>query len=176
MSQDRPSFDPASITRPDPILKSYYLVASILTGPLFPFVLIPLWFKFITLRYKFDAEGISMAWGILVRREPVLTYRRIQDIHVTRNIIQRWMGLATVAVQTASGDAHAEMAIEGILQADELRDFLYSRMRGAKGLDAAHGSSAGAPAEDLSPDEEVLSLLREIRDALKPRDAAGGAR
>ena len=176
---DQP-FNPAHITRPAPVLKSYYLLTSLFAGPFFFLPLIPLWFKFITLKYRFDDEGISMAWGVVFRREIVLTYRRIQDIHVTRNIIQRWMGLATVAIQTASGDATAEMSIEGILQADELRDFLYTRMRGAKGIDghqASHDSTSaeGQPQTDHAPADEVLAILRDIRDSLKsqPRPPGG---
>jgi hypothetical protein len=61
-----------------------------------------------------------------------LTFRRLQDIHLTHNLLQRWMGLATISLQTASGNAGAEMAIEGVLQAEALRDFLYARMRGAR--------------------------------------------
>lgn len=164
---DKP-FDPTPITRPAPVLMSYYILASLLTGPFFLLPLIPLWFKFKTLRYRFDHEGISMSWGVIFRRETVLTYRRIQDIHVTRNIVQRWMGLASVAIQTASGDATAEMSIEGILEADELRDFLYNRMRGAKGLDTAPTSLAPASADGQPAADEVLTLLRDIRDSLKP--------
>ncbi len=172
---DQP-FNPAHITRPAPVLKSYYLITSLFAGPLFFIPLIPLWFKFITLKYRFDDEGISMSWGVIFRREIVLTYRRIQDIHVTRNIIQRWMGLATVAIQTASGNAAAEMSIEGILQADELRDFLYTRMRGAKGIDAPHSAHASTQGQaDHAPADEALTLLRDIRDALKSRPS-GGAR
>ena len=82
------------------------------------------------------------------------------------------MGLATVSVQTASGSAGAQMSIEGILRADELRDFLYAKMRGAKGLDNPHpprhdGHDAGAPAD------EALVLLREIRDALRSARGQG---
>ena len=126
------NFDPFSIERPDSSLLRYYLFMSVLAGPFMPIAFVPLWFRYITLQYTFDDAGVSMRWGILFRREVYLTYRRIQDIHLTRNVLQRWMGLATIALQTASGSSQAEMAIEGILQADELRDFLYSRMRGAK--------------------------------------------
>ncbi len=66
------------------------------------------------------------------KREVNLTYRRLQDIHLTHNLLQRWMGLATISLQTASGNAGAEMSIEGVLEAEQLRDFLYARMRGAK--------------------------------------------
>lgn len=75
-----------------------------------------------------------MTYGILFRREIYLTHRRIQDIHVTRNFVQRWLGLATVVVSTASGSSGAEMTmtIEGIREPEELRDFLYRQMRGAR--------------------------------------------
>jgi uncharacterized membrane protein YdbT with pleckstrin-like domain len=165
---EKPSepFHPHEITRPHPRLMQYYLLTALLTGPLSPFVILPLFFKYHTLRYEFDDRGVSMKWGILFRREILLTYRRIQDIHLTRNIIQRWMGLATVSLQTASGSTGAEMSIEGILEADALRDYLYGKMRGAR-----HESPAGAVATAVDghagehPDE-ALTLLREIRDSL----------
>jgi len=158
-------FNPGTVSRPDPALLKYYLFASLFAGPAFPLVFLPLYFKYHTLRYHLDDEGISMAWGILFRREIHLTYRRIQDIHLTRNIIQRWLSLATVAVQTASGKAGPEMSIEGILESEALRDHLYMKMRGARD-DAADGSRPeDADVTETSADE-ALHLLRDIRDRL----------
>ncbi|MBA3314780.1 MAG: PH domain-containing protein [Planctomycetaceae bacterium] len=162
------SFDPQRIERPDRSLLWYYVLVAAATGPLFPITFLPLFFKYETLRYRFDDGGVSMSWGILFRREVYLTYRRIQDIHLTRNLLQRWMGLATVAVQTASGSATPEMSIEGVLQADALRDHLYREMRGAKGEDA---ETMPTPDANL-PEDEALALLREIRDALNGYAAA----
>jgi putative membrane protein len=159
------TFQPYEITRPAPVLMTYYVLIALLTGPLFPITLLPLYFKYITLRYHFDDKGISMSWGILWRREVLLTYRRIQDIHLTRNIVQRWLGLATVSVQTASGSSSAEMSLEGILDAEPLRDFLYARMRGARGLELPSQTTPLSP-ETADADDEALVLLREIRDAL----------
>ena len=168
--QDR--FDATTITRPSPVLLRYYIlttaVATLCILPLTLIVLLPNLFKYWTLRYRFDAEGISMAWGKLFRREINLTYRRIQDIHVTRNLFQRWMGLGTVAIQTASGSAKPEMSVEGILEVDELRDFLYAQMRGAR---------AEPEVEDPRdrPADEALRLLREIRDELSSLRVVSGA-
>ncbi len=162
-----PGFDPTAISRPDPKLLTYYIVVSALSSvgivPITLIVFLPLYCKYRTLRYRFDAEGISVSWGLLFRREVHLTHRRIQDIHVTRNLIQRWMGLATVAIQTASGSSAPEMKIEGVLQAAELRDFLYSKMRGARDEDRAQepGGSDGP-----TPGQEALALLHEIHDAV----------
>ena len=156
-------FDPASITRPDPALLTYYIITALLTLVGFPFVFLPLYFKYHTLKYAFDDKGVSMSWGILFHRQIYLTYRRIQDIHVSRNFIQRWFGLASVAVQTASGSAGAEMSIEGIRNPEVLRDYLYSQMRGAKD----GGEEAEADADAPGAGDEALALLKEIRDALR---------
>jgi membrane protein YdbS with pleckstrin-like domain len=164
------SFDPTEITRPDPALMKYYVVISLLTGPAFPITLLPLFFKYETLKYRFDESGVSMSWGVLWRREVHLTYRRIQDIHLTRNLIQRWMGLATVAIQTASGSSGPEMSIEGILEADQLRDYLYAQMRGARGDREITPTAVGRSGEGAGPPsegDEALALLREIRDLLR---------
>src|SRR5262245_52997579 len=135
---------------------------ALLTGPGVVVLFLPMFFKYETLKYRFDDDGMSMSWGILFRREIYLTYRRIQDIHLTRNIIQRWLGLATVSIQTASGSATPEMSIEGILEPEKLRDYLYSKMRGARGLD-------DVPTHSDEPQDEALKLLREIRDLLHAR-------
>jgi uncharacterized protein len=167
------SFRPHEIKRPHSRLLQYYILVTLMTGPFSPFVFLPLFFKYHTLRYEFDDRGVSMKWGILFRREILLTYRRIQDIHLTRNIIQRWLGLATVSLQTASGSTGAEMSIEGVLEAEALRDYLYGKMRGAR-----HESAVGADAADpeghanAAPDE-ALELLREIRDSLAQLAARG---
>jgi putative membrane protein len=126
------TFHPRAIERPTPVLMKYYLIVSLPSFCAWPVVILPLIARYITLRYRFDDEGIFMSWGLLFRRETNLTYRRIQDIHLTRNLLERWMGLAKVKIQTAAGSGSPIMTIEGVMQAAELRDFLYTKMRGAK--------------------------------------------
>ena len=155
------TFDPASTTRPDGALLKYYVLMALMTLVAFPAVFIPLYFKYHTLRYRFDRDGVAMSWGILLRREIYLTYRRIQDIHVTRNLFHRWLGLAEVGIQTASGSASAEMTIEGIRNPEALRDYLYERMRGAR--DDTHDAASDTPAD------EALRVLIEIRDDLRAK-------
>jgi len=170
--QPSPGFDPASITRPDPALLRYYIIVSLFTVFGFPFVIWPLLFKYNTLRYKFDDKGVSMSYGLLFHKEIYLTYRRIQDIHVTRNLVHRWLGLSAVAIQTASGASGAEMTIEGITNPEALRDFLYTQMRGARGQDEEEGQRPDAatvdgPAAERLEEDEALALLHEIRDELR---------
>ena len=82
------------------------------------------------------------------------------------------MGLATVGIQTASGSSGPEMSIEGIPQAEALRDFLYSKMRGARGISETTGPADADSPQDSQGDsaaDESLQLLCEIRDALAAR-------
>lgn len=170
------TFDPATTTRPVPALMSYYVIVSLCTVVLFPIVIWPLFFKYKSLRYKFDDEGVSMSWGVLFKREVYLTYRRIQDIHVSRGIIQRQLGLATVSVQTASGSIGAQMSIEGIGDPEGLRDYLYSRMRGSRN-DQTHDTAAPdeAQADTRGTTDEALVLLKGILEEVRGlREDRGG--
>ena len=81
-----------ALERPEPALWKLYLIRAILSGPAIFLVLPVLYFRYITLRYRFDAEGIHMKVGILFRREVNVTYARIQDIHLSSGIIQHWLG------------------------------------------------------------------------------------
>jgi putative membrane protein len=152
--------DPRAITRPDDSLLTYYVLVSLCALFAFPIVFLPLFVRFKTLRYEFDGEGVKMSWGFFFRREVYLTYRRIQDIHVNRNLVERWMGLAKVPIQTASGTSGPTMKIEGIRNPEPLRDFLYERMKGAR-------EDEGAWSPGTTEGDEALAILREIRDALR---------
>lgn len=158
------------IERPSPKLLQYYFLCSILAGPFLPLVLIPQFFKYHTMRYRFDAEGISMRWGILFRREVILNYVRIQDIHLSSNILERWLGLARLQIQTASGSAQAEMTVEGLLEYEAIRDFLYSRMRGQRtGLPMGQRPSSPAAPEraGIAAADELLVALKAVTEELR---------
>jgi putative membrane protein len=151
-----------ALERPDPALWKLYLIRIILTGPAFVITLPLLYFRYHTLRYRFDGEGIHMKVGLLFRREVNVTYARIQDIHLSSGIIQRWLGLADVQIQTASGTAGAELTIEGFREFEAIRDFLYAHMRGARDRVAGAVPKVAAGGED-----ETVKLLRAIGDELR---------
>src|SRR5688572_9006830 len=155
-----------AIERPDPSLLKYYLLSAVAFPPAFPFVALPLYFRYHTMRYRFTNDGISMSWGILFRREIIVNYARIQDIHLKSNIVERWLGLSRILVQTASGSSSAEMTIEGIKEFEALRDFLYARMRGVKDN---HAPSAGSPAPvaPVGESAELAAALRETAAELR---------
>jgi len=147
-----------AIVRPVPALLAYYVVTALLTTVVAPFAMVVLYFRYHTLWYRFTDEGVSMGYGILFRQEMQLTYTRMQDIHLSQDLLERWLGIGTVTVQTAGTGAASNLTISGVRDAEAIRDYLYARMRGVRGEDkAAEGPTA---------------LLVEIRDALNGAAAA----
>ena len=161
----------AAIERPSPALMTYYwlrIAASLFAAP----IMLPLlYFRYHTMRYKFDEEGIHMRWGILFRNEIVLNYARIQDIHLKSNFVERWLGLARIEIQTASGSATSEMVLEGLADNEGMRDFLYSRMRGARDKDAEHPKAHSVTEPDALAGtlREIAVELRAIRELMEKR-------
>lgn len=171
---DSPSDSAAvlAIERPHPKLMRLYWLRCLVFPPFSLLALPVLYFRYHTMRYRFDDEGVSMSWGILFRREVSLSYGRIQDIHLTSGIFQRWLGLADLHIQTASGTAAAEMTIEGLLEFEAVRDFLYSRMRGVRKSDATAPVSASAPSVSVGGSQEIVAALREVTAELRATRAA----
>jgi membrane protein YdbS with pleckstrin-like domain len=161
---------------PERSLFRYYVLQSLLFGPFFLFALVPLYFRYHTMRYEVDEEGITMRWGVLFRREISLTYARIQDIHLSSNVVERWLGLAKIQIQTASGSASAEMTVEGLSNFEAVRDFFYTRMRGARDLptrsdagDAGHALAPAALDELATTLREISAEVRTLRETLTGR-------
>lgn len=148
-----------ALTRPNKKLLTLYIIYSLFANVAFLFVFPPLFFRYITLRYRFDQDGIAVSYGILWRKETYLTYARIQDIHVIRNIFERWLGLGTVQIQTASGSATAVESIVGVTEYNEIRNFLYARMRGHK----LKSNVEFGPAAQLPLDQILTSIRDELR-------------
>jgi putative membrane protein len=159
-----------AITRPKRELLTLYLLYSLFSLVAFPFVFPVLYFRYHTLKFRFDKEGVGVSYGILFRREHYLTYARIQDIHLTRDIFERWLGIGSVQIQTASGSSSPEVGIVGTDQFNAIRDYLYIRMRGAREHRGPAVSEAGGGG--YGDAERVASALRDAAAALRETAAA----
>src|SRR5512140_994132 len=159
----------ARLDGPREELLTWYFLKALATLFAFPVTMVVLYFRYHTMRYKFDEEGIHLSWGILMRHEIMLNYSRIQDIQLHSNVIERWLGLTRIEVQTAAGASDSEMTLEGLPNPEAMRDFLYSRMRGAHTGPPAPSNAAPETLETIFL--EVASELRSIREILETRKA-----
>ena len=151
----------ATTRRPDRRLLLVALVHSLRWGPLFPLPLIRDLVRWRTLEYRFDDEGLHASWGVLFRREITLAYSRIQDLHLLSSVVERWLGLARIEIQTAAGSSGAEMVIEGLPDYEEVRDELARRMKGPK-----HGGSALPAHAEADPLLAVAAQLQQVATEL----------
>ncbi len=189
----------ARIERPDSALLHLYLLRSalpyalLLAGAPFTFgvtllpialTFLPAYIRYHTLRYRFDESGVAVSWGYLFRSETYLTYEKIQDIHLSRGLFERWLGIGTVSIQTASGASMAEESIVGVRAFEEVRDYLYGRMRvglrpaAASAPPRPEGTAAAVSASAGEGDPRLLAILGEIRaevvELRKTLEAASG--
>ena len=164
----------AAIDRPVEALMKWYFCKALMTVAAFPVTILVFYFRYHTMRYKFDGEGIRMSWGILFRHEIMLNYSRIQDIHLKSSLLERLLGLARIEIQTAAGSSGTEMTLEGLTDHEAMRDFLYSRMRGAREHDrGAAQTPAVSETEMVVMLQEIAAELRAIRTlAAEPRPRA----
>jgi uncharacterized membrane protein YdbT with pleckstrin-like domain len=162
------------ITRPAPPLLSYFFLIALISNVAFPFLMLFLYFRYHTLHYRFDDDGVSMGYGILFRREMHLTYARMQDIHLSQNLFERWLGIGSVTVQTAGGGEGGDLQIVGVRDFEAIRDYLYARMRGVREGRAPAAASAAPAAGAATSSDQVLGAIRdELRAAARALGAKG---
>ncbi|WP_255170770.1 PH domain-containing protein [Natrononativus amylolyticus] len=101
-------------------------------------------------RYELTGDTFDVASGVLSRRDREVPLRRIQNVDVGQNVLQRALGIAAVDVETAGG-GQTEVTLRYVGE-DEARR-LQRRLRRGEATDEAEGD-----AED--EDEELLFELQ----------------
>jgi membrane protein YdbS with pleckstrin-like domain len=144
-------------------------------------VYIAIHLRYDTTWYVLSERSLCIRRGIAVIHETTITYENIQNVSVHQGPLQRWFGIANVLVDTAGGGMaagpHGQAAghhgvLEGIDNAEQLRDLILARWKSARttglGDDCAPASPSSAtvaPAIAGPPFSAAQwGLLREIRD------------
>lgn len=143
--------------------------------------------RYDTTWYVLSDRSVRIRRGVLVIQEKTLTFDNVQNVEVRQGPLQRCFGVANVSVQTAGGgggaSAHPGLAgagshhgmIEGVDNAQEIRELIISRVRARQG--AGLGDEAPAPrdtggARSLGPEHrEALREVRELARAIARPDA-----
>jgi uncharacterized protein len=67
-------------------------------------------------RWRLGPEALHLRFGVVIRRSEHVPYFRIQHIELVNGPIERWLGLTTLTVTTASASGSA--VLPGIAQSD----------------------------------------------------------
>lgn len=101
-----------------------------------------------------SADALEVYSGVFARQEREIPYRRIQNVDITRNVVQRLLDIAQVKVETAGGgETEAVLRFVSYDDATFLQEELRTRKRQATAEETAE-----APTE---PETEVLFELDE---------------
>lgn len=90
-------------------------------------------------RWRLGPEALHLRFGVLIRRSEHVPYFRIQHIELVNGPIERWLGLTTLTVTTASASGAAVLPGMSQTDAPALRQALLLRAQAAV---AEHGEDS----------------------------------
>jgi len=109
-------------------------------------------------RFEYDLTETTfdLRSGVLSTRDREIPYRRVQNVSISRNVVQRVLGIAEVTLETAGGSsAEAELRYVAVAEADRLQNEIGRRKRhvarsegGEADRDAASTAERDVEAED----------------------------
>ena len=153
--------------RPDESLLKYYFTYSLCWFILFPIIFVAKYIRYRTLHYVFTDKEVTMSWGGIVKQSISVSYERVQDVQLSSGPLERQFSLAKVQLQTASGDANAEIVLEGFLNPSEVRDQLYQKIQRAKNPEQEMTSPPPLPGSETNASPELTDALQQIAGELK---------
>jgi len=121
--------------------------------------------------YELRDDEINWKRGVWFRKTGIVPYNRITNLDVRQGPFMRYLGISTLAIQTAgySGQAVPEIRIEAIEHAEELREVIRSMVRGSPPRDDGTGSTTVSSMNGSPVDQQILGELKGIRALLEKR-------
>jgi len=96
----------------------------------------------------FELKDDEVTWkrGLWFRQTGIVPYDRITNIDIYQGPLMRLLGFSLIKLQTAgySGQAKAEITMEGIVEAEELRETVRSMIRETRRATGAGDGTTGA--------------------------------
>ncbi|HZD42705.1 MAG TPA: PH domain-containing protein [Methanomicrobiales archaeon] len=122
---------------------------------------IPLFYD--TMAYQLTETEISWRRGVWFRQTGIVPYTRITNIDIVQGPVMRALGISALRIQTAgySGQAVAELRLQGIRHPEELRELILGFVRGTAPI-----ATGTYEAPTLPIDLQILQELKEIRKLL----------
>ncbi|ADJ15377.1 PH domain-containing protein [Halalkalicoccus jeotgali] len=101
--------------------------------------------------YETTPDTFDIRSGVLSRRHREIPYRRVQNVDISRNVVQRALDIAELRIETAGGgETEAVLRYVGYEEAKRLQDELRRRKR------AEHSTEGGTQASD---EEDLLYAI-----------------
>ena len=139
---------------------SWWLIAMILSGPYYR-----------SLRYEIQDDEVVVYAGIWTKSVKHVPYRTVTNLQVKRDIVDRWLGLGTLNIQTAgmSGQTGVEERLVGLSGVQEVYEAVAEELRRFRGGMAPTQADVDAEPEVVPQGSlgEILAEVRAIRKSLE---------
>ena len=108
--------------------------------------------------YRPTANTFDLRSGVVSRRTREIPYRRVQNVDVSRNVLQRALGIAELRVETAGGgETEIRLRYVSHAEAERLQQQIGRRKRGTdEDADATTESAAAEQLFAITPTELLL--------------------
>lgn len=114
-----------------------------------PIVLVDV-FRYMTLRWRYDADELVVRQGWIWKNERHVPYARIQNVDLRQNVLHRALKVAEVKIETAGGmEAEVSLSVVSLASYEELRERAFTGRASAR--PALPGSSAVDDARSVPP-------------------------
>lgn len=150
----------------------------ILLAPALLIAIIPDIIAYIAIHLRYDTtwyvmtdRAIRIRRGVWSINEVTITFENVQNVKITQGPLQRLFGISNLAIETAGSGASEQggsvtnlALIEGVANAQDLRDRIMSRVRRSRTAGLGDERPEGARAAQDAWTEDHLEALRAIRD------------
>ena len=138
----------------------WWVPALILTGPYYR-----------SLAYEVQDDEVIVRAGIWTKSVKHVPYRTVTNLTVKRDILDRWLGIGALNIQTAgmSGTTGAEEKLVGLTNVQEVYEIVVTELRRFRGSMAPTAAGVeGEPAvASINTLSAILTEVRAIRRALE---------
>jgi putative membrane protein len=138
----------------------WWLIAMLLSGPYYR-----------SLRYEIQDDEVVVYAGIWTKSVKHVPYRTVTNLQVKRDVVDRWLGLGTLNIQTAgmSGQTGVEERLVGLSDVQEVYEVVAEELRRFRGGMAPTQADVEVEPEAVPQGSlgEILAELRAIRKSLE---------
>jgi len=138
----------------------WYLPALMLTSPYYR-----------SLGYEIQDDEVIVRVGIWTKSVKHVPYRTVTNLTIKRDILDRWLGIGTLNIQTAgmSGTTGAEEKLVGLTNVEEVYEIVVTELRRFRGSMAPTAAEVEGEPAVASTDvlNAILTEVQAIRRAME---------
>ncbi|NQV16870.1 PH domain-containing protein [bacterium] len=128
-----------------------------------------LYFWIINLKYSIEDDRLVIQKGIITKKNVSIPYMAITDFTLSRSLYERWLGIATLLIQTAGQSVQAsgyEGKLEGLNDFDNLHAVLRAKVKAFRGVQDQQAATISSPVSDEHVLQELLEEVKQINRKL----------